>query len=201
MNISPMRAADVLRDPDRDAAAHDHRQRLLEGLRDDRLAARLCRSAGCPSPPPWRRSRAPSRPGRMPSCRRRRWWHLPAGGATSRRCGRLPPPARSGDAHARRHRGLRFVPPPGSFYAFPDISALIPARHGGQRIDTVDQLCDWLLDVHGVAVVPGSSFGDAGCFRISFAASDEALAEGLSRIARALATLDRASRRARNAGP
>jgi aspartate/methionine/tyrosine aminotransferase len=30
--------------------------------------------------------RALSRPGRMPSCRRRRWRPLPAGGATSRRC-------------------------------------------------------------------------------------------------------------------
>jgi aspartate aminotransferase len=63
----------------------------------------------------------------------------------------------------------------------------------------VDDLCDRLLDVHGVAVVPGSSFGDAGCFRISFAASDEALAEGLSRIGRALAALDPTSPRARNA--
>ena len=80
-------------------------------------------------------------------------------------------------------------------------SQSMPRIHGGQRIDTVDQLCDWLLDVHGVAVVPGSSFGDAGCFRISFAASDEALAEGLSRMARALATHYRASRRARNVGP
>jgi aspartate/methionine/tyrosine aminotransferase len=96
-------------------------------------------------------------------------------------------------------KGVRFVPPPGSFYAFPDVSALLPARDGGQPIETVDQLCDRLLDVHGVAVVPGSSFGDAGCFRISFAASDEALAEGLSRIGRALAALDPTSPRARNA--
>jgi aspartate aminotransferase len=98
-------------------------------------------------------------------------------------------------------KGVRFVPPPGSFYAFPDVSALLPARDGGQPIDTVDQLCDRLLDVHGVAVVPGSSFGDAGCFRISFAASDEALAEGLSRTGRALAALDPTSPRARNAKP
>jgi aspartate aminotransferase len=96
--------------------------------------------------------------------------------------------------------GLRFVPPPGSFYAFPDVSALIPARDGGQTIGDVDQLCDWLLDQHGVAVVPGSAFGDPRCFRISFAASDEALAEGLKRIARAIATLDRSVGRARNAG-
>jgi aspartate aminotransferase len=96
--------------------------------------------------------------------------------------------------------GLRFVPPPGSFYAFPDVSALIPARDGGQMIGDVDQLCDWLLDQHGVAVVPGSAFGDARCFRISFAASDEALVEGLKRIARAIATLDRSVGRARNAG-
>ena len=60
---------------------------------------------------------------------------------------------------------------------------------------------DWLLDHHGVAVVPGSAFGDERCFRLSFAASDEALAEGLRRIAGAIATLDRSTGRARNASP
>ena len=95
--------------------------------------------------------------------------------------------------------GVRFVPPPGSFYAFPDVSALLPAHDGNRTIEDVDQLCDWLLDQHGVAVVPGSAFGDERCFRISFAASDEALAEALERIARAIATLDRGSGRARNA--
>jgi aspartate aminotransferase len=95
--------------------------------------------------------------------------------------------------------GLRFVPPAGSFYAFPDVSALLPAAGGGRMVDDVDELCDWLLEAHGVAVVPGSAFGDARCFRISFAASDEALAEGLERIARAIATLDRSTGRARNA--
>jgi aspartate aminotransferase len=97
--------------------------------------------------------------------------------------------------------GIRFVPPPGSFYAFPDVSALLPAHDGAQPIGDVDQLCDWLLDQYGVAVVPGSAFGDARCFRISFAASDEALAEGLKRIVRAIATLDHSIARARNAGP
>ncbi len=96
--------------------------------------------------------------------------------------------------------GLRFVPPPGSFYAFPDVSALIPAHVGGGTIGDVDQLCDWLLEEHGVAVVPGSAFGDKRCFRISFAASDDALAEGLKRLAHAIATLDRGVARARNAG-
>ena len=95
--------------------------------------------------------------------------------------------------------GLRFLPPPGSFYAFPDVSDLIPARAGGETIGDVDQFCDWLLDQHGVAVVPGSAFGDKRCFRLSFAASDEVLAEGLKRIARAIATLDHGVGWARNA--
>jgi aspartate/methionine/tyrosine aminotransferase len=37
--------------------------------------------------------------------------------------------------------------------------------------------------------VPGSAFGDAACIRLSFAASEADLDEGLTRIARAFAGL------------
>jgi aspartate aminotransferase len=91
----------------------------------------------------------------------------------------------------RQMPGVAFEPPPGSFYAFPEVSRLLGKRdaEGGDAIATVDQMCDWLLDRHGVATVPGSAFGDPACIRLSFAASETELDEGLTRIARAFGGL------------
>jgi aspartate/methionine/tyrosine aminotransferase len=91
----------------------------------------------------------------------------------------------------RQMRGVAFDPPPGSFYAFPEVSRLLGKHDGatGQTIATVDEMCDWLLDRHGVATVPGSAFGDPACIRLSFAASETELDEGLTRIARAFGGL------------
>jgi aspartate/methionine/tyrosine aminotransferase len=84
-------------------------------------------------------------------------------------------------AGLRRIEGVKVKEPPGTFYVFPDVSSLL----GGDRPTTVDALCDWLLDVHGVAVVPGTAFGDDRCIRISFAAGEADLKKGLHRLARA----------------
>ncbi|MDP6709000.1 MAG: aspartate transaminase, partial [Alphaproteobacteria bacterium] len=43
----------------------------------------------------------------------------------------------------------------------------------------------YLLEAAGVAVVPGGAYGVSGYFRVSFAASMEALEEGARRIHRA----------------
>ena len=60
----------------------------------------------------------------------------------------------------------------------------VPSR--GAPFDTVDQLCDWLIEDHGLAVVPGSAFGDDACIRIYFAASETDIGKGLERLASAL---------------
>ena len=73
--------------------------------------------------------------------------------------------------------------PQGTFYAFPDVFHWL-ARHSG--IGTVEQFCDWLLDEHGLALVPGSAFGNDRCVRLSFAASEVDLKTGLARLAAAL---------------
>ncbi len=80
-------------------------------------------------------------------------------------------------------RGVEVVEPQGTFYAFPDVSHWL-ARHSG--IGTVEQFCDWLLDEHGLALVPGSAFGNDRCVRLSFAASVVDLKTGLARLATAL---------------
>ena len=69
------------------------------------------------------------------------------------------------------------------------MSAFLGCVAGNHRIDSVDDLCDWLLAEHLVSTVPGTAFGNDRCIRLSFAASDGDLAKGLDRLAAALATL------------
>ena len=75
---------------------------------------------------------------------------------------------------------------PGTFYAFPDVSAFLGKRVGNHVIDTTDQLCDWLLEVHGVTLVPGTAFGAANSIRLSFAASEADIEKAMKRIATGL---------------
>jgi aspartate aminotransferase len=80
----------------------------------------------------------------------------------------------------RAMKGVQIADIPGTFYAFPDVSAILNGRSS-------EALCDYLLEQHGVAVVPGSAFGAAGSIRLSFAASDADLQKALERIAAGLA--------------
>jgi aspartate/methionine/tyrosine aminotransferase len=85
--------------------------------------------------------------------------------------------------------GLRSIPgvscrrPAGAFYVFPSIKAF------GR---TSSEMTDILLDQAGVAVLPGSSFGEhgEGYLRLSYATSPENIREGLERMRAALGTLD-----------
>jgi aspartate aminotransferase len=85
--------------------------------------------------------------------------------------------------------GIELAPIPSTFYAFPDVSACLGKRAGNHVIDGVETLCDWLLESHGVATVPGSAFGNDRCIRLSFATSEENLEKALLRLAKAFASL------------
>ena len=85
--------------------------------------------------------------------------------------------------------GIRVLEPAGTFYVFPDVSFYLGRRAGNHVIDTVDRLCDWLIDFHDVATVPGTAFGTGACIRLSFAASDTDLRRGLDRLGAALQEL------------
>ena len=69
--------------------------------------------------------------------------------------------------------GLRCFKPLGAFYLWCDVSGL------GQSSDAT--AAQWLDDIH-VATVPGEGFGAPGWLRLSFAAAEKTLDEGLSRI-------------------
>ena len=92
-------------------------------------------------------------------------------------------------AGLRAIEGVIIADIPGTFYAFPDVSAFLGKRSGSHLIETTDQLCDWLLQMHGVAIVPGSAFGAANSVRLSFAASEADLKKALKRIAQGLLEL------------
>jgi aspartate aminotransferase len=80
--------------------------------------------------------------------------------------------------------GIRLPQIGGAFYAFFDISAHL--ARGKNGVTTSLQWCEALLEQEHVALVAGSAFGAEGNVRMSFAASEEKLSEGLERIARFL---------------
>ncbi|WP_147125583.1 pyridoxal phosphate-dependent aminotransferase [Shimia ponticola] len=79
--------------------------------------------------------------------------------------------------------GITCPRPEGAFYVYPSINALIgKTSAGGRRIETDSDFCEALLDEQLVAVVSGSAFGVSPAFRVSYATSNEALAEACARI-------------------
>tara|TARA_B100001059_G_scaffold159720_1_gene159305 strand:- start:502 stop:1704 length:1203 start_codon:yes stop_codon:yes gene_type:complete len=79
--------------------------------------------------------------------------------------------------------GISCPMPEGAFYVFPDISGLIGKKtQNGQVILCDEDFCRSLLEEVGVAVVFGSAFGLSPNFRISYATSDELLADACERI-------------------
>jgi aspartate aminotransferase len=75
---------------------------------------------------------------------------------------------------------VRCSRPEGAFYLFPDVSSYL-----GRVPDDV-KLSQVLLEEHGVAVVPGSAFGQPGYLRLSFATSDAQIRAGVERMSRGL---------------
>ena len=79
--------------------------------------------------------------------------------------------------------GVEVEPSAGTFYTFPDMSGVIERA---ADIDDDLQLAESLLDKAGVAGVPGSAFGAAGCMRFSYATSMDVLKDAMTRLQEAL---------------
>ncbi|HEY6881100.1 MAG TPA: pyridoxal phosphate-dependent aminotransferase [Polyangiales bacterium] len=79
-------------------------------------------------------------------------------------------------------QGVSCVPPDGAFYAFLDVRAQLGRTLGGVRIDDDVVLAEQLLEQTRVALVPGSAFCAPGHLRLSYAASEADLREGLARL-------------------
>jgi len=78
--------------------------------------------------------------------------------------------------------GIECPTPDGSFYVFPDV------RGTGM---TAQQFTDYLIEDFSVGVVAGNAFGDRGegHVRVTYAAPDEILEEGMDRIRKACESL------------
>lgn len=86
--------------------------------------------------------------------------------------------------------GVSCFTPGGAFYVFPDISAhLGKSKADGSKIETSTDLCLYLLDEFGLAVVPGDAFGEPDGLRMSYAASQADLEEAMERFTNGLNSL------------
>ena len=74
--------------------------------------------------------------------------------------------------------GIRCTMPQGAFYVYPNVSAYLKAKG---LADTL-VLADKLLEEAHVALVPGPAFGTQDHVRISYAASQEQIQDGLGRL-------------------
>ena len=70
-------------------------------------------------------------------------------------------------------KNISFVPPKGAFYVFPEINL--------EKIDSIS-FCKLALEKVGLAIVPGIAFGNNKCIRISYAASNQMINDGIDRL-------------------
>lgn len=86
--------------------------------------------------------------------------------------------------------GVHCFTPGGAFYAFPDISAYLGTKTpDGTPIERSTDLCMYLIEHHGLAIVPGDAFGEPNGVRLSYSASMETLQEGIRRLKKGLGAL------------
>ncbi|HVZ04719.1 pyridoxal phosphate-dependent aminotransferase [Hyphomicrobium sp.] len=82
-------------------------------------------------------------------------------------------------------KGLQCPKPQGAFYVYPSIRALIgKTSKTGAKIVNDEAFVTSLLEEEGVAVVHGAAFEGSPSFRVSYAASTEALKDACTRIQR-----------------
>ena len=86
--------------------------------------------------------------------------------------------------------GISCKAPEGAFYVFASCQGVIGRKTpDGKMISNDTDFCNYLLDQHNIAVVPGVEFGMSPYFRISYALSKEDLKKACERIQKACAEL------------
>lgn len=89
----------------------------------------------------------------------------------------------------RKIPGVITNDPQGAFYVFPNVTHYYGKSLAGKPVRGSEDLCELLLSEAHVALVSGAAFGDDRSIRISCAASEATLREGVSRISALLARL------------
>lgn len=85
--------------------------------------------------------------------------------------------------------GFEVNQPQGAFYFFPNVKAYLGKKYQGGTINTVSDLCLFLLEDARVSLVTGEAFGADECLRLSYAASEQDLKTAIERIKVSLAKL------------
>ena len=86
--------------------------------------------------------------------------------------------------------GVSCFSPGGAFYVFPDISSYLNSTTPlGKPVQSSTDLCLYLLDEAGLALVPGDAFGEPNGLRMSYAAAMDDLVEAMNRFKHGLSSL------------
>ena len=85
--------------------------------------------------------------------------------------------------------GFEVNMPEGAFYFFPNVRSYIGKSYNGTTINSVGDLCLFLLEDAHVSLVTGEAFGDPDCLRLSYAASEEDLKIAIAKMKESLAKL------------
>lgn len=75
-------------------------------------------------------------------------------------------------------KGLKLIPPQGTFYCLPDFRAYLPSPFAKNSVE----LSRFILQKARVVTVPGKEFGMEGHLRLSFAGNIKDVTEGIGRI-------------------
>ena len=85
--------------------------------------------------------------------------------------------------------GFEVNMPEGAFYFFPDVGHYVGTSYEGKKIESVGDLCLFLLEDAHVSLVNGEALGDPNCLRLSYAASEEDLRTAIDKVKSSLTKL------------
>lgn len=85
--------------------------------------------------------------------------------------------------------GILCIKPKGAFYVFPNVSHYFGRTFRGKKMESGDDIAQFLLDEERVVVVPGSGFGSEDHVRISYACSMTELEKAAERLKRGFTKL------------
>ncbi|MEQ9404153.1 MAG: pyridoxal phosphate-dependent aminotransferase [Cyclobacteriaceae bacterium] len=85
--------------------------------------------------------------------------------------------------------GFEVNMPEGAFYFFPNVKSYIGKSTGDIKINSIGDLCMYLLEDAHVSLVTGEAFGDPDCLRLSYAAGEEDLKMAVAKMKESLAKL------------
>ncbi len=85
--------------------------------------------------------------------------------------------------------GFEVNMPEGAFYFFPNVRSYLGKSVNGTVINSVGDLCIYLLEDAHISLVTGEAFGDPDCLRLSYAASEDDLRTAIAKMKESLAKL------------